>query len=69
MTGLLSAKKEHLLRSTIYLALFLCVSAAQAVYMLGDSPEDFTLSDWNGESWNLYNQRGKVVLINFGSIS
>ena len=47
-------------------ALFLA-QAAFAVYQIGDTPTDFTCDDWDGGSWNLYDQRGKVVLINFGA--
>jgi len=39
----------------------------QAEYGIGDTPPDFTCTDWNGNSWNLGDQRGKVVLINFGA--
>jgi peroxiredoxin len=35
--------------------------------MVGQTPTDFTCNDWNGGSWNLYAQRGKVVVINFGA--
>ena len=38
-----------------------------AVWHIGDSPTDFTCDDWDGESWNLYSQRGKMVVINFGA--
>jgi len=41
--------------------------AAQAEYQVGQTPPDFTCTDWDGGSWNLYDQRGKVVLINFGA--
>lgn len=41
--------------------------AANAAYVVGDTPTDFTCTDWNGNSWNLYAQRGKVVFINFGA--
>lgn len=41
--------------------------AASAEYSVGDSPPDFTCTDWDGGSWNLYAQQGKVVLINFGA--
>jgi hypothetical protein len=40
---------------------------AMAEYSIGDIPPDFTCTDWNGGSWNLYAQRGKVVVINFGA--
>lgn len=41
--------------------------SANARYAVGDTPDDFTLTDWNGDSWNLYEHRGKVVLLNFGA--
>jgi len=40
---------------------------AAAVWTVGSTPTDFTCTDWNGQSWNLYAQRGKVVLLNFGA--
>lgn len=40
---------------------------AHAEYVVGQTPADFTCNDWNGGSWNLYAQRGKVVVINFGA--
>jgi peroxiredoxin len=48
-------------------ALLLTVLPASAAWLVGQTPTDFTCSDWNGGSWNLYEQRGKVVLINFGA--
>jgi hypothetical protein len=42
-------------------------SFASAAWQVGETPTDFTLSDWDGGSWNLYSQRGQVVLINFGA--
>ncbi|MDP2360760.1 MAG: hypothetical protein Q8O14_08405 [bacterium] len=41
--------------------------SAEAAWMVGQTPTDFTCNDWNGGSWNLYAQRGKVVVINFGA--
>jgi hypothetical protein len=41
--------------------------SASAAWQVGQTPSDFTLSDWDGGNWNLYSQRGKVVLINFGA--
>jgi peroxiredoxin len=41
--------------------------AAQAEYNVGQVPPDFTCTDWNGNTWNLMAQRGKVVLLNFGA--
>jgi peroxiredoxin len=38
-----------------------------ATWAVGDTPPDFTCTDWNGNSWNLYSHRGKVVMINFGA--
>lgn len=43
------------------------VGPASAVWLVGSTPTDFTCTDWNGQSWNLYAQRGKVVLLNFGA--
>lgn len=43
------------------------VSVANAIWTVGQTPADFTCTDWNGNSWNLYAQRGKVVLLNFGA--
>jgi len=40
---------------------------AQAEYPIGAIPPDFTCTDWDGNTWNLYEQRGKVVLLNFGA--
>lgn len=40
---------------------------AHAEYSVGQTPSDFTCTDWNGGSWNLYEQRGKVVVLNFGA--
>ncbi len=39
----------------------------QAEYAIGETPPDFTCSDTYSNSWNLYEQRGKVVLLNFGA--
>ena len=41
--------------------------AARAEYSVGQTPPNFTCTDWNGGSWELYAQRGKVVLLNFGA--
>ena len=40
---------------------------AGAVWPIGSTPSDFTCTDWNSQSWNLYAQHGKVVLLNFGA--
>jgi cytochrome oxidase Cu insertion factor (SCO1/SenC/PrrC family) len=40
---------------------------ASAQYQVGQTPANFTCNDWDGGSWSLYDQRGKVVLINFGA--
>jgi len=40
---------------------------ARAEYAIGAVPPDFTCTDWDGNSWNLYENRGKVVLLNFGA--
>lgn len=52
------------------LATTVLLAATQAVfafYAIGDTPDDFTCTDWDGNDWNLDDQRGKVVFINFGS--
>ena len=41
--------------------------SAFAVWDVGDTPSDFTCDDWDRGTWNLYDQRGKVVVINFGA--
>ena len=46
--------------------LLLGTSVTFAQYGIGDTPSDFTCTDWDGNSWSLYEQRGKVVLLNFG---
>lgn len=56
---------NHVIRAL--LAGLLQISAAQAIWTVGQTPTDFTCTDWNGESWNLYAQRGQVVLLNFGA--
>ena len=43
--------------------------AALAEYAIGEQPPDFTCDDTHGGSWNLYEQHGKVVLLNFGGMS
>jgi|GEM_PF-2311782 len=43
------------------------VAGAHAQYGLGQTPPNFSGTDWNGNAWSLYAQRGKVVLINFGA--
>jgi cytochrome oxidase Cu insertion factor (SCO1/SenC/PrrC family) len=48
-------------------AFSMLAGAASAAYVVGDVPSDFTCTDWDGNTWNLYEQRGKVVLINFGA--
>lgn len=56
-------------RQLMYALAVACTfQTAMAVYSVGDVPSDFTCTDWDGNSWNLYDQRGKVVLINFGAI-
>ena len=42
-------------------------STALAVYAVGETPPDFTCDDTYGNSWNLYEQHGKVVMLNFGA--
>ena len=60
--------EEQMKRLFIILILMTLSSApALAEYAVGDTPPDFTCEDTYGNSWNLYEQRGKVVLINFGA--
>ncbi|MBL7033260.1 MAG: redoxin domain-containing protein [Candidatus Delongbacteria bacterium] len=42
-------------------------TTAFAVYAVGDTPPDFTCDDTYGNSWNLHDQQGKVVMVNFGA--
>jgi len=58
---------NHPHRTHALLAGLLLAATAQAAWTTGQTPADFTLVDWNGQSWNLYAQRGKVVLLNFGT--
>ncbi|MFA7332202.1 MAG: redoxin domain-containing protein [Candidatus Delongbacteria bacterium] len=54
-------------RSLVLLALALaCAGPSTASYFIGDEPPDFTCDDTAGTPWTLSEQRGKVVLINFG---
>lgn len=53
-------------RSFVALALLVGSNLAGASYFVGDEPPDFTCDDTVGQPWTLYEQRGKVVLINFG---
>jgi thiol-disulfide isomerase/thioredoxin len=43
------------------------MSVARAEYSVGAVPPDFTCTDWNGNTWNLAENQGKVVLLNFGA--
>jgi cytochrome oxidase Cu insertion factor (SCO1/SenC/PrrC family) len=61
------ANVNHLHRPLALLAGLVLAASAQATWTSGQTPADFTLVDWNGQSWNLYAQRGKVVLLNFGA--
>ena len=56
--------KNFLVLSAATLGLALAV---QAEYSVGQTPPNFTCTDWNGGSWELFAQRGKVVLLNFGA--
>ncbi len=51
----------------ILLLLTLATAPALAVYGVGETPPDFTCEDTYGNTWNLYDQRPKVVLLNFGA--
>jgi peroxiredoxin len=56
-----------MLKRSVFVLALLCATAAQATYSVGQTPADFTLDDWDGGTWNLAAQQGKVVLINFGA--
>jgi cytochrome oxidase Cu insertion factor (SCO1/SenC/PrrC family) len=57
-----------MLKRFVFALGMLCVAqGAWATWAVGDTPPDFTCTDWNGNSWNLYSHRGKVVMINFGA--
>jgi len=58
---------NQLPRPLTLLASLLLAASAHAVWTVGQTPTDFTCTDWNGQSWNLYAQRDKVVLLNFGA--
>jgi hypothetical protein len=51
----------------ILLLMSMYSSTALAVYAVGETPPDFTCDDTYGNSWNLYEQHGKVVMLNFGA--
>ncbi len=53
------------LRSLVFTGL-LAAGAAQATWLVGETPPDFTLTDTAGQQWTLSEQLGKVVLLNFG---
>ncbi len=56
------------MKKLLSLGILLSLSlAASAAWEVGETPSDFTLNDWDGGTWNLYEQRGKVVLMNFGA--
>ena len=60
--------EERMKKLFIILALMTLSSApALAVYAVGETPPDFTCDDTYGNSWNLNDQHGKVVLLNFGA--
>ena len=50
----------------LWLFVFACAGPAQATYLVGETPPDFTLTDTAGQDWTLSDQLGKVVLLNFG---
>lgn len=55
-------------RSSIAALLLMAAARiATAYYAIGETPDDFTCSDWNGNTWSLYEQRGKIVFITFGA--
>lgn len=54
-------------RAALLFILLAQAGPAGAVWLVGSTPSDFTCTDWNSQSWNLYAQHGKVVLLNFGA--
>lgn len=53
------------LRSLVFASL-LMAGAAQATWLVGETPPDFTLTDTAGQDWTLSEHLGQVVLLNFG---
>lgn len=49
------------------LLLLACAAPALAIHAVGETPADFTCDDTAGTAWNLLEQRGKVVMVNFGA--
>jgi peroxiredoxin len=45
----------------------LLTTAARATFPVGAEPPDFSCTDTYGSVFNLLEQRGKVVLVNFGA--
>ena len=43
------------------------VTNSYAEYVVGDTVGDFTLPNWNGQLVSLYEQDGKIVLLDFWS--
>ena len=55
-------------RSVSAAALLLaCAVPVLATHAVGETPADFTCDDTAGAAWNLQEQRGKVVMVNFGA--
>jgi len=47
--------------------LLACATPVLATHAVGETPADFTCVDTAGAAWNLLEQRGKVVMVNFGA--
>lgn len=47
--------------------LLACALPVLATHAVGETPADFTCDDTAGTAWNLLEQRGKVVMVNFGA--
>jgi len=48
------------------IGLCLLAGSAQATWLVGEVPPDFTLTDTAGQEWTLSEHLGKVVVLNFG---
>ncbi|MFA7330219.1 MAG: redoxin domain-containing protein [Candidatus Delongbacteria bacterium] len=55
------------MKRLLLVGLFGLLGVARAEYAVGVVPPDFTCTDWNGNTWNLADNLGKVVLLNFGA--
>ena len=52
---------------TVALATMAAGAPVWATHAVGTTPPDFNCVDTDGNATTLYEQRGKVVLINFGA--